>query len=137
MSINMVILKGKLGKKPTIHSARDGRKFTFVNFACTETYKDKTGQTKEIVNWFSSSVWGKTAEYVVKNADKGDSITIEGTLSCKKEKSSPTDQYGKDVISINTRRIEIDKKAGKTWQANDSDFPIDNTVSFTSDEIPF
>lgn len=139
---NNFSLAGTIGKDPVLRTARDGRKFTYLNFANKKRYKDKAGQPREITNWFSVSVWGATAEYITKNAAKGDTIRVGGELSVQKVKENPNDQYGKDVISLNSSEVRLHRKVSQQQNSQENNaFNNDNVLkgdgSWTADDIPF
>ena len=77
---NKVSLIGRLGQKPTLQTVGNDFILTKFTLATNEDYKDKTGKWVENTQWHNLQAWGKTAERIVKLADKGQEIMIEGKL---------------------------------------------------------
>lgn len=75
MSVNKVILKGRLGKDPEM-------KNTAVKFsiATDEGYKDKSGNKVDKTAWHNIVAFGKLAEILEKYLHKGDEVVIVGKL---------------------------------------------------------
>lgn len=78
---NKVNLIGRLGAKPEIQNITGGYVLTNFSVATHERYKDKKGVWQESTQWHHIVAWGKLAERLVKTADKGDEIILEGRLS--------------------------------------------------------
>lgn len=74
MSINKVILIGRLGQNPESKAVADT---TVCNFslATSEKYKDQ-----ERTEWHNIEVWGKLAEICQKYLTKGKLVCLEGTI---------------------------------------------------------
>lgn len=83
-SLNKVILIGNLGKDPEERFFSDGSPVTNFSIACTEKYKDKTGEQKELTEWVNIVTFGKLAEIGAKYLQKGSSVYVEGKLKTDK-----------------------------------------------------
>jgi single-strand DNA-binding protein len=77
---NKVNLIGRLGAKPEIQNLNGGFQLVKLAVATNERYKDKAGEWKDNTQWHNVNAWGKTAERLVKMADKGVEIALEGKL---------------------------------------------------------
>lgn len=77
---NRVSLIGRLGSKPELKTLNGGFTFTRVSLATNDSYKDKNGEWKDNTQWHNVIAWGKSAERLAKNTDKGMEIAIEGRL---------------------------------------------------------
>ena len=77
---NKVSLIGRLGAEPEIVTLESGVAFARFTLATNESYKGKDGAWKENTQWHNLKAWGKTAELVSKNLQKGQEIVIEGKL---------------------------------------------------------
>jgi len=51
MSVNKVILVGRLGKDPEVKQMTNGEAVTNVTLATSENWKDKTGVKQEKTEW--------------------------------------------------------------------------------------
>lgn len=104
MSVNKVIIVGNVGNQPEIR--RTTNNLTIANFsiATSERWKDSQGQEQERTEWHRISAFGKTAEFIERNVNKGDMVYCEGSLKTTKY----TDKNGIDRYStgINCRTFE-------------------------------
>ena len=103
LNLNRVELIGRMGREPELRNTQDGKKVATINFATSETWKDRSGQRQEATEWHRLVAWGKTAELFEKHIRKGDYLRIVGSLKTRKW----TDQQGQDRYSteINVREV--------------------------------
>ena len=62
MSVNKVILVGRLGRDPETRYTSGGQAVANFSVATDETYKDKAGDRQKRTEWHKIVVWGKQAE---------------------------------------------------------------------------
>ncbi len=77
---NKVSLIGRLGAKPELVKFENGRMLSHFSIATNESYKNKEGEWVENTQWHNIKMWGKRAEYVAKNLEKGMELALEGRL---------------------------------------------------------
>ena len=83
MSVNQVILIGRLGREPESHDSAGG-KMAFFSVATSRRYKGQDGQTQEETEWHSIVAFGATADIVAKYVKKGDLVYVNGRLRTRK-----------------------------------------------------
>src|ERR1051326_4683418 len=83
MSVNKVILVGRLGQNPEIRYTPSGAAVANFSVATNESWMDKSGQKQEKTEWHKVVVWGKTAENCGQYLSKGRQIYIEGRLQTR------------------------------------------------------
>ena len=83
MSVNQVILIGRLGREPESHDTAGG-KMAFFSVATSRRYKGQDGQTQEETEWHSIVAFGATADIVAKYVKKGDLVYVNGRLRTRK-----------------------------------------------------
>ena len=85
-SINKVILLGYLGKDPELQTnLNTGGKFCVLSIATREYFKPKEGKEQEpLLTWHNCVIYGYKAENIVRFAQKGTLLAIEGKLRKKK-----------------------------------------------------
>lgn len=83
MSLNKVMLIGRLGKKPEVKYTETGRAVCNFSVATSESWKDKNGEKKENTEWHNVVVWGKLAETCTQYLDKGRQTFIEGKMQTR------------------------------------------------------
>ena len=71
MSVNKVILVGRLGQDPELKSTASGTDVCNFSLATTENHTDKSGEKKEMTEWHNIVVWGKLASLCNQYLTKG------------------------------------------------------------------
>lgn len=83
MSVNKVILVGRLGKDPELRYTPSGTAVATFTMATTENYKDREGQKQEKTEWHNIVAWRQLAEICGKFLHKGKQIYIEGKIQTR------------------------------------------------------
>ena len=83
MSVNKVILVGRLGRDPETRYTGSGQAVANFSVATDETYKDKAGERQKRTEWHKIVVWGKQAEIAQQYLKKGSLIFIEGRIQSR------------------------------------------------------
>lgn len=104
--LNQVTLIGNLGRDPEIKYLDQGVALANLWLACSERYRDKSGNYQDRTEWVSVNLWRSQAEIVGKYCRKGSTVCIEGRLSTRSwetpqgEKRSKTEVEGTRVILL-------------------------------------
>jgi single-strand DNA-binding protein len=96
MSVNRVILVGRLGKDPETRYTGGGQAVCHFSLATDETYKDRSGERQKRTEWHRITVWGKQAEIAQQYLKKGSQIYLEGSI----RSSEYTDKEGQKRTSF-------------------------------------
>ena len=80
MSVNKVILLGRLGKDPELKTTTSGKTFCKFSLATSESWKGQDGVKQESTCWHNCVAWGKTAEVMAEYLTKGKEIYLEGSI---------------------------------------------------------
>jgi single-strand DNA-binding protein len=80
MSVNKVILVGRLGKDPETRFTGTGQAVCNFSVATDSTYKDRSGQRQKRTEWHRIVMWGKLAEIGQQYLKKGHLVYIEGRI---------------------------------------------------------
>ena len=83
MSVNKVILVGRLGRDPETRFTSGGQAVANFSVATDETYKDRNGERQKRTEWHKIVVWGKQAEIAQQYLKKGSLIFIEGRIQSR------------------------------------------------------
>src|SRR6201984_872998 len=83
MSVNKVILVGRLGRDPETRYTGGGQPVANFSVATDESYKDRNGERQKRTEWHKIVVWGKQAEIAQKYLKKGSLIFIEGRIQSR------------------------------------------------------
>ena len=84
MSLNKVMLLGRLGQDPELKYTPAGTAVCNFSLATSESWTDKnTGQKQEKTEWHRVVVWGKLAELCGQYLAKGRQAYVEGKLTTR------------------------------------------------------
>ena len=83
MSVNKVILVGRLGRDPETRYTSGGQAVANFTLATDESYKSRSGERQKRTEWHRIVVWGKLAEIVQQYLKKGKLVYIEGRIQTR------------------------------------------------------
>jgi single-strand DNA-binding protein len=149
MSVNKVIIVGRLGADPEVKAINSGTTVARLNIATSEAWV-KDGQKQERTEWHRVTVWGKLAEICGKHLSKGRQVYVEGKLQTRQwEDQTGAKRYTTEIVASTVqflgaaageRSSSSSYGAGATSGGGD-DFNFQDfgpEPSFNSnDEIPF
>ncbi|MDX8379277.1 MAG: single-stranded DNA-binding protein [Gallionella sp.] len=110
MSVNKVILIGRLGKDPETRYMPNGEAVTNATLATSENWKDKSGVKQEKTEWHNLTFYRRLAEIAGEYLKKGSMIYVEGRLQTRKWQ----DKEGKDRYTTDIVVNEMTMLGGKT-----------------------
>ena len=84
MSLNKVILIGRLGRDPETRHMPNGDAVCNFSIATSESWKDQSGQKKERTEWHNITLYRKLAEIAAKYLQKGSLVYLEGKIQSRK-----------------------------------------------------
>lgn len=99
-SVNKVTLIGNLGKDPEVRSFTNGTKVCNLRIACSESWKDQSGERKERTEWVSVVIFNEPLIRVAEQyLRKGSKVYLEGKLETRKwQDQSGQDKYATEVV---------------------------------------
>src|SRR6201987_3592559 len=83
MSVNKVILVGRLGRDPETRYTGSGQAVANFSVATDESYKDRNGERQKRTEWHKIVGWGKQAEIAQQYLKKGSLVFIEGRIQSR------------------------------------------------------
>ncbi|TAJ79271.1 MAG: single-stranded DNA-binding protein [Gallionellaceae bacterium] len=99
MSVNKVILVGRLGKDPETRYMTSGEAVTNATLATSENYKDKNGEKQERTEWHNLVFYRRLAEIAGEYLKKGAQIYVEGRIQTRKwQDKEGKDRYTTEII---------------------------------------
>ena len=84
MSLNKVILIGRLGQEPTIRFMPNGEAVCNFSVATSEAWNDRNGQRQERVEWHNTTMYRRLAEIAGQYLKKGSQVYLEGKIQSRK-----------------------------------------------------
>ncbi len=101
MSVNKVILIGRLGKDPETRYMTSGEAVTNATLATSENWKDKSGEKQEKTEWHNLVFYRRLAEIAGEYLKKGSQIYVEGKLQTRKwQTKEGQDRYTTEIVCI-------------------------------------
>lgn len=116
MSVNKVILVGRLGQDPTTRYMPNGEAVTNATLATSENWTDKSGEKQEKTEWHNLTFYRRLAEIAGEFLKKGSMIYVEGKLATRKWQ----DKEGKDRYTTEVIVSEMQMLSGKPEGASNS-----------------
>lgn len=133
MSINKIILIGRLGKDPSLEYTAGGTAVCKFSVATTETWFDKNKTKQEETDWHNVKVFGKLAENCNTYLKKGSQVYIEGSSHNRKYE----DKEGKDAYFYEIKAKVVNfLDAPQSNEDKQKEMAGENT-SFSTTDIPF
>ena len=84
MSLNKVILIGRLGRDPEVRYMPNGEAVCNFSVATSETWNDRNGQRVERTEWHNITMYRKLAEIAGQYLKKGSQVYLEGRIQSRK-----------------------------------------------------
>ncbi|HEV2617068.1 MAG TPA: single-stranded DNA-binding protein [Candidatus Acidoferrales bacterium] len=109
MSVNKVILVGRLGRDPETRFTGGGQAVANFTLATDSTYKDRSGERQKKTEWHRIVVWSKLAEICQQYLKKGSLVYIEGRLQTREwedksgQKRSTTEIVASEMRMLGSR----------------------------------
>jgi single-strand DNA-binding protein len=152
MSVNKVILVGRLGKDPETRYTGGGQAVCHFSLATDESFKSRSGERQKRTEWHRITVWGKQAEIAQQYLKKGAQIYLEGSIRT----SEWTDKEGQKKTSyeinastfrmLGSRSDSMGGGAARSAAAGSADFDAEAPApaeheqtgpEVTDEDIPF
>jgi single-strand DNA-binding protein len=111
MSVNKVILVGRLGRDPETRYMTNGEAVTNVGLATSENWKDKSGEKQEKTEWHNLVFYRRLAEIAGEYLKKGSMIYVEGKLQTRKYTDKAGVEKSTTEIIVNEMTM-LGNKAG-------------------------
>ncbi|MDD4928711.1 MAG: single-stranded DNA-binding protein [Gallionella sp.] len=119
MSVNKVILIGRLGKDPETRYMPNGEAVTNATLATSENWKDKSGVKQEKTEWHNLVFYRRLAEVAGEYLKKGSMIYVEGKLQTRKwQTKEGQDRYTTDIL-VNEMTMLGGKSTGGSFEVAD------------------
>ncbi len=106
MSLNRVILLGRLGRDPEVRYAQSGTTVATLNMATDERRPDGNGGWKNETEWHRVVLFGKLADLAKQYLVKGREVLIEGGLRTRQwQDKEGQKKYTTEVVAQNMRFV--------------------------------
>ena len=97
---NKITLMGNLARDPEVRYGNGGTATARFAVAVNRVWKDKSGETKEEVDYLPVTVWGSMAENCERYLSKGSPVFVEGRIQIRKyEAKDGSTKWSTDVVA--------------------------------------
>ena len=117
-SFNKVILMGNLTRDPELRQTPTGAKVAELRLAVSETWRDKSGQSKEVTCFVDVVVWEKLAELCQQYLAKGRPVLVEGRLQMDEWKNQQGEARSK--LRVRADAVKFVGPAPKQGEPHDT-----------------
>ena len=112
MSVNKVILVGRLGKDPETRYMTNGEAVTNATLATSENWKDKSGEKQEKTEWHNLVFYRRLAEVAGEYLKKGAQVYVEGRIQSRKYQTKEGQERYITEIIVNEMQMLGGKSGG-------------------------
>jgi single-strand DNA-binding protein len=115
---NLVLLKGNVGNDPEVTYHDNGNVVANFSMATTDSWKDKSGQWQEKIDWITLTCFGELAKKLENNVVKGTKLLVQGKLVTDSwvDKDNPSKKHYKTYVHV--KEFQVISK-GKTNNSTD------------------
>ena len=117
MSVNKVILVGRLGADPESRATPGGLQVSNLRVATNHVAYDRDGNKNESTEWHRVVFFGRQAEVCEQYLRKGSQVYVEGRLRTNKY----TDKNGIERYSTDVNANELQMLGGGNYNPNNPD----------------
>jgi len=148
MSVNKVILVGRLGADPEIRYTLEGKPVATMRIATNEVI-NRRGTKETLTEWHRVVAFGRLAEICGEYLKVGTQVYLEGKLRTRKfEDKEGRERYITEVVATNLKILDRRENSNKTAEFKskegkskpDKDELIDLSEDFSNfeeDDLPF
>lgn len=130
--LNNISLCGRTTREFELKYIGTGTAVATNTIAVERDYKNKNGEYE--TDFINIEVFGKSAEFASNYIEKGNLVTVNGSLRIDKyEKDGQTVYYTK----VNVASIQNIGKTGKSSNTGEQKPKFETTGNITDDEVPF
>ena len=144
MSVNKVILLGRVGSDPEVKYMPSGNAVLNLSIATNRKFKNQeTGSYEDKTEWHRVVFFNKPAETIGQYIKKGQQLYVEGRLQTRKwQDKDGIEKYSTDIISdnftfIGSKSDTADNNQFENKSSKNSDDFNQDVPAQQDDDIPF
>lgn len=105
--VNSCTFIGRLGKDPEVRSMPNGDGVANLSIACSDDYKDKSGNKVEQTNWINIVAFRGLADVIGKYTKKGSKIYVRGKQVTRKwQDKEGNDRYTTEIVADDIQLLD-------------------------------
>ena len=144
MSVNKVILVGRLGRNPEVRYLPNGEAVANFGVATSEQWKDRNGERQERTEWHNVTLYRRLAEIAGQYLKKGSQVYIEGRIQSRKYTGKDgVERTAYEIIASEMKMIDGKGDSSSAVQDEPKPQPVQREqasapiVDDLSDDLPF
>lgn len=123
MSVNKVILLGRLGRDPEVRYMPNGEAVANFSIATSEQWKDRNGERQERTEWHNITMYRKLAEIAGQYLKKGSQVYVEGRIQSRKYMGKDgVERTAYDIIANEMKMVGSRQDAGSSHAGFDDEY---------------
>jgi single-strand DNA-binding protein len=143
MSLNRVVLVGRLTKDPELRFTPNGIAVTTFTLAVNRPFKNANGEQE--ADFINIVVWKKAAENVANYTSKGSLVAIDGRIQTRSYENKDgqrvyvTEVVADSVQFLETKKREAQQQNSQQRYTSDPGTPFQGgqPVDISDDDLPF
>lgn len=146
MSVNKVILVGRLGRDPETRYTSSGQAVTNFSVATDEIWKDKNDEKQKKTEWHKVVAWGKLAEIIQEFLKKGSLVYLEGKIQSREWQDK--DGQKKTAVEVVASTLKMlggkpneekpqQRRAAQPAAQTEPESEFDGGPEISEEDIPF
>ena len=142
MSVNKVILLGRVGADPEVKFMPSGNAVLNLSLATNRKFKNQEGAYEDKTEWHRVVFFNKPAETIGQYIKKGQQLYVEGRLHTSKwQDKDGVEKYSTDIISdnftfIGSKSDSTDATQFESQSQKGDDFNQSQSTQH-DDDVPF
>lgn len=139
--LNKILLTGRLTTRPELKTTTNGANVTQFSLAVQRNFKNGNGEYG--TDFINCVAWRNQAEFITKHFDKGQLITVVGSLTSRKYEDNEGNKRTVFEVLVEETLFAESKKSSENTPNNSSmniSSPGGNATEFeevTDEELPF
>ncbi|SUA58223.1 single-stranded DNA-binding protein [Oligella urethralis] len=120
MSVNKVILVGRLGADPEARASQSGNQVANLSVATNHVSYDKDGGKNESTEWHRVVFFGRQAEVCEQYLRKGSQVYVEGRIQTRKYTDKDgIERYSTEIIGERMQMLggREDNQQSSSWES--------------------
>ena len=136
--LNQCNFIGRLGKDIELKYTANGSAVANFSIACSDDYKDKSGNKVEQTNWINVVIFGKLAEIAGQYLEKGKQCYISGKQVTRKwQDQSGNDRYSTEIVANEMQLLGGRSDSAPQQRQQPTPQPTTGGTDDGFDDIPF
>ena len=141
MSVNKVILLGRVGNDPEVKFMPSGNAVVNLSIATNRKFKNQeSGSYEDKTEWHRVVFFNKPAETIGQYVSKGQQLYVEGRLQTRKwQDKDGVEKYSTDIISDSFTFVSSKSDSGDNFSPpkNQESNNLSNQDIIKDEDIPF